>query len=155
MKVCDHLLRGFNARCFIIMPFDEVFDPIYEDVIVPALSAYGLLPLRTDREVVAGNLVETIRDGLRHCYFAIADITGDRPNVMYELGMAHAHQKPVILLRRVRTAMTNAAAPFDLRTESVLSYSEDLVDLRRRLEACISVISGRKRPTRDGFEESS
>jgi hypothetical protein len=30
------------------MPFDEVFDPIYEDVIVPALSAYGLLPLRTD-----------------------------------------------------------------------------------------------------------
>lgn len=23
-KVRDHLLRGFNARCFIIMPFDEV-----------------------------------------------------------------------------------------------------------------------------------
>lgn len=122
---------------------------------MPALSAYGLLPLRTDREVVAGKLVETIREGPRHCCFAIAGITGDRPNVMYELGMAHAHQKPVILLQQVRTAMTNAVAPFDLRTESVFSYSEDLVDLRRRLEACISVISGRKGPIEDGFEESS
>ena len=126
------------------MPFHNDFDAVYEDAIVSALAAYGFLPFRTDRHVVSGSVVETIRDGLRHCYFAIADTTGDRPNVMYELGMAHAHQKPVILLRQTSSSNTLASAPFDVRTENVLFYGDNPTDLRRRLEGCISVISGKK-----------
>jgi hypothetical protein len=34
--------------------------------------------------------------------------------------------------------------PFDVSTESILFYGDNLEDLKRRLEAGISVISGRK-----------
>lgn len=139
------LLRGFTRRCFVIMPFHKDFDAVYEKAIEPALRTCGFTPYRTDRHVVSGNVVERIRDGLRLCYFVIADMTGDRPNVMYELGMAHANQKPVILLRR--TAPSNSSStsmPFDVSTESILFYGDNLEDLKRRLEAGISVISGRK-----------
>jgi hypothetical protein len=50
---------------------------------------------------------------------AIADTTGDRPNVMYELGRAHAHEKPVVLLRCAGPAEVDSP-PFDPRTESVI-----------------------------------
>ena len=143
-QVCRCLLRGFTARCFVIMPFREEFDPVYENAILPALAAYRFTAFRTDRDMVSGNVVETIRDGLKHCYFAIADITGGSPNVMYELGIAHAHQKPVILLCRVNASNEVPSTPFDLSTESVVFYGDNLDDLRTRLEARISVLSGKK-----------
>jgi hypothetical protein len=132
------------------MPFHEDFDAVYEGAIVPSLKACGFIPFRTDRHVVSGNVVEKIRDGLKHCYFAIADTSGDRPNVMYELGMAHAYQKPVILLRKTVPSNEPATAPFDVSTESVLFYGDDLEDLGRRLEAGIAVISGRNFNVDDG-----
>lgn len=138
------VLRGFTSRCFVIMPFHHEFNVVYEQAVIPALAVYKFQTFRTDKDLVAGNIVEVIRDGLRHCFFAIADTTGDRPNVMYELGMAHAHQKPVILLRQTKTSDTLSSIPFDLRTESVLLYENDMDDLRRRLEACVSALSGRK-----------
>ena len=99
-EIRNCVLRGFSGSCFVIMPFQEEFDVVYDKVIDSTLRAYGFIPFRTDRHVLSGNLVEKIRDGLKHCHFAIADVTGERPNVMYELGMAHAYKKNVILLRR-------------------------------------------------------
>lgn len=69
-RVCSCLLRGFTRSCFIIMPFQEASDPVYDNAIVPALAAHGLHPVRTDRVVPTGNVVGAIRDGLRHCFFS-------------------------------------------------------------------------------------
>ncbi len=150
VRVHGCLMRGFTKSCFVIMPFKGQHDVVYDQAIRPALEAYGLQPVRTDRSVVAGNIVDAIRDGLRHCYFAIADITGDRPNVMYELGMAHAERKPVIVLRRAGPDGELAGVPFDVQGETIFRYSDDLGDLRRRLEAGIAVILGRMRSLDDG-----
>ena len=141
-RVRSCLMRGFTRTCFVIMPFGKDYNSVYDEAIRPALECHGLQPVRTDRQVLAGNLIAAIRDGLRHCYFAIADTSGDRPNVMYELGMAHAGGKPVILLRRLGRSGKFSRLPFDLQTESTLSYSEDLGDLKRRLDAAIGVIRG-------------
>ncbi len=73
-------------------------------------------------------------------FSAIADTTGDRPNVMYELGMAHAENKPVILLRRTADDGTMPPVPFDFRTESIFRYTDDLEELRRHLETIIAII---------------
>src|SRR5207237_1029961 len=110
-------------------PFGKAHNVIYDKAIRPALAAHGLQPIRTDRHVLTDNVIAAIRDGLRHCYFAIADTSGDRPNVMYELGMAHADNKPVILLRRLGRNGKFSPPPFDLQTESILAYSDDLHDL--------------------------
>ncbi len=144
-RSCSFLMRGFTERCFVIMPFHDDFHPVYELAIEKALAAYGLQPLRTDKHILNGNIVEAIRDGLKNSYFAIADITGERPNVMYELGIAHAHRRPVILLRKGLSEGGFSSVPFDLRTESLIRYGDDLEALRERLETAIFQLTGRKR----------
>ena len=63
-----------------------------------------------------GDVTAAIRDGLRHCFLAIADTTGNRPNVMYELGMAHGLAKNVVVLRSTGEA-GEGFSPFDVRNE--------------------------------------
>ncbi len=139
LRVKGHLLTGFTRNCFVIMPFRSKFAPVYEEAIKPALAAHGLKPLRTDRLGLTGNVVEFIRTALNGCYFAIADTTHDKPNVMYELGMAHAENKPVILLR----SAGGRPAPFDIQNENIISYSRDMKKLRERLERTIAVVLGK------------
>ena len=137
------VMRGFTQGCFVIMRFHHSMEPVFKDAIAPALATYRLEAWRTDRSVAAGDVVEAIRDGVNHCYFAIADTTDDRPNVMYELGLAHALNKPVILLRRMNPDGSLPVPPFDFQTQMILGYDDDLDDLRRRLETAIGVLTGR------------
>ena len=132
-RVRAHLMQGFTRSCFVIMPFSKEHDPVYDQAIYPALVHHGLRPVRTDKHVLTGNLIEAIRDGLRHCHLAIADTTGDRPNVMYELGMAQADNRPVIILRRSGRNGRLPDLPFDLQSESILAYSGNMSTLRKKL----------------------
>jgi hypothetical protein len=54
---------------------------------------------------------------------------------MYELGMAHAAEKPVILLRQQASDGTIPTVPFDFQSESIIKYSDNLADLWRSLTA--------------------
>jgi predicted Rossmann-fold nucleotide-binding protein len=147
VRVHTCLMRGFAQTCFVIMRFLDGRDPVYDDAICAVLHDYGIQPWRTDRLVVTGNVIQAIREGLRHCHFAIADTTGDRPNVMYELGMAHAAEKPVILLRKQTPDGALPPVPFDFQSESIIKYSDDLADLKRSLAAAIAMIPGANRRT--------
>jgi hypothetical protein len=138
------VMNGFARSCFVIMPFQRHHDAVYEDAICPALDAHGLHPVRTDKHIVTGNVIAAIREGLQHCYFTIADTTGNRPNVLYELGMAHGMGKPAILLRR-QERKKGDAAPFDIRVEQMLSYpGRNMGKLRRRLIDAIARLRGKK-----------
>jgi len=139
-EVHSVLMRGFTRICFVIMPFQKDLDAVFDEAILPALAAHRFQALRTDRSVPFGNLITAIRDGVRHCSFAVADTTGDRPNVMYELGMAHAAGKAVILLRRAAADGSLPPAPFDFHTESIIPYTENMAELRARLDAAIAAI---------------
>ena len=147
VRVHNVLVRGFTQGCFVIMRFHNDSDPVFDKAIEPALRAQGFQPWRTDRSVSTGDVIAAIRDGINHCFFVIADTTDDRPNVMYELGLAHATNKPVILLRRANPDGSLPPAPFDFQTQSILKYTDDLEDLRRRLESAIAVMSGKSHGT--------
>jgi predicted Rossmann-fold nucleotide-binding protein len=142
-QIKEYLLRGFTQGCFVIMRFHKDSDPVFDKVISPALKACGFQPWRTDRSVFSGDLIAAIHDGLRHCRFVIADTTNDRPNVMYELGFAHASNKTVILLREANQDGSFSKPPFDFQNHSILNYTNDLEDLRRRLEESISIHIGK------------
>lgn len=62
---------------------------VFEDVIVPACTAFGLEAVRADMISEAGEIPEQIFRQLRDCPVVIADLTGANPNVMYELGLRH------------------------------------------------------------------
>jgi hypothetical protein len=142
-RIHQCLMRGFTQACFVIMRFYADSDPVFDQAIKPALAACGFQAWRTDRSVSTGDVVAAIRDGINHCFFAIADTTGDRPNVMYELGLAHATNKPVVLLRRVAPDGSLPPAPFDFQTQSIIAYDDDLAELRRRLEDTIAGLTTR------------
>jgi hypothetical protein len=63
-------------------------------------------------------LLEKIRNHILEAEVIIADITGRNPNVFYELGLAHANDKPVILI----TQDAVQEVPTDIRHLEFIRY---------------------------------
>jgi len=132
------------ATCFVIMPFGTYFDGYYADVIRPALTSTGIACVRADEIYGTGVIVEDIHKEIARADICLADVTGRNPNVSYELGMAHALRKPVLLLTQ-----DIADVPFDYRHLRLISYDPKLFgwenDFRRRIVQ--TVIEALKNPT--------
>lgn len=75
---------GSSAR----LAFEEGIQ-VFEEVICPACTAFGLEAVRADMISRSGEIPEQIFRQLRDCPVVIADLTGANPNVMYELGLRH------------------------------------------------------------------
>lgn len=76
---------------------------------------------RGDDKILTVPILEKIADDIRGADVLIADCTGRNPNVFYELGMAHALQKRVILI----TADDIRDAPTDIRSFEFVHYAQD------------------------------
>lgn len=96
--------------CFVVMPFDSLFKIQYERVIRPAIEELGLTCVRGDEIYSKPNVMADIWRSLRRTRLVIAELTGRNANVFYEIGLAHAIGKPIILLTR-----NEADVPFDLK----------------------------------------
>lgn len=106
--------------CFTIMPFSDWFQDYYEHIYVPAIEAADLKSCRADDLYRPGTIVQDIWDYTKSAKLVLADLTGRNPNVFYELGLAHALAKPVILLSE-----TIDEVPFDLRALRVIEYNKN------------------------------
>jgi hypothetical protein len=115
---------------FVIMPFLESLNWLFDDVIAPTCKKHGFCALRADSVLHQQNILRDIVEGLVECDLVLADITGLNPNVMYELGLAHGLQRPTILLSQDLSTI-----PFDLRGYRALSYGEHYPDVLRLIES--------------------
>jgi tetratricopeptide (TPR) repeat protein len=74
-------------------------------------------------------IVTDVTRGIYESQIVLADITGRNSNVMYELGLAHAAKKPVIIL-----AQSDSDVPFDIRHIRYMNYTPlDLTALKSNL----------------------
>ena len=111
MENYSQIALGENDNsCFIVMPFDGMFQTQYERVIKPAVEAAGLKCIRGDEIYSKPNIMSDIWAAIRSARVIVAELTGRNANVFYEIGLAHAIGKPVILLTRNENDV-----PFDLR----------------------------------------
>lgn len=110
-------VREFLDSCFVMMPFGGWFDRYYQEVYVPAIKAAGLEPVRADALFTTGSVVEQIWEQVQKSTVLLADLSNKNANVFYELGLAHAATKPVVL-----TARDIDDVPFDLRHLRVITY---------------------------------
>ena len=116
---------------FVIMPFHEDFDRVYEDLIKSPLEAAGYRVSRADDpgedSLVHQNIHDRIVAGIWDADYVIADLTTYRHNVLYELGIAHTLNKRTILVSQ----HLPDDLPFDIQTHYVINYS---VDSEARME---------------------
>ena len=111
-------VREFLDSCFVMMPFGQWFDRYYQEIYSPAIKEAGFEPLRADELFSTGTVVEQIWEQVEKAPVLLADLTGKNANVFYELGLAHAARKPVVL-----TAETIDDVPFDLRHLRIIIYN--------------------------------
>ena len=133
--------------CFVVMPFAVEFKNQWELAVAPAIADAGLVPVRgDDSSLAAGAIMSDVTRLIYGSTLIVADLSGKNPNVMYELGLAHSAQKPVVML-----AQRDADVPFDLSHVRYLKYDvQDLSALRRnlteRIKATLSIpVSGLQR----------
>ncbi|NOT55748.1 MAG: hypothetical protein HOP18_14200 [Deltaproteobacteria bacterium] len=109
--------RQGEVCCFLVMPFSlEWSDEVYR-ILASACKAAGVQALRGDDLFTPTDILDDIWQAINAADFVIADITGRNPNVLYELGLAHALAKPVLIVSR------NAQdIPIDLSTRRVILY---------------------------------
>ena len=107
-----------KPRAFVLMPFAEEFDDIYAYLIHNPLSEAGYDVRRADDILHQQNILKNIIESLIDSELIMADLSTANPNVYYELGLAHAYKKNVILL-----AQDIKEVPFDLRSYNIFTYS--------------------------------
>jgi hypothetical protein len=84
--------------CFLVTSFAEE-DRIVEarEVgIKPATATFGFPTYRIDEIPKNDFVVAATREHIANAYFVVADLTGQRPNCYYEVGYAHALDRPVV-----------------------------------------------------------
>lgn len=107
-----------KPKAFVLMPFDEEFENIYDYLIHDPLSEAGYEVKRADDILSQRNIMEDIVQSIIGGDLIVADLSTANPNVYYELGLAHAFKKKVILL-----AQEIEEVPFDLQSYRIITYS--------------------------------
>lgn len=123
---------------FVVMQFSEEYNNLYKEVIKPICEDFGFTVERADEFFTATPILSDIINSIKNSSIIIAEITPNNPNVFYEVGYAHAINKPTILLSDKR----REKLPFDLSGFRTLFYENSIVgktqvekSLRKYLES--------------------
>lgn len=107
-----------GETCFVMMPFAPPIGDYFKSVYAPAIENAGLKAIRADDDMFStGKIMDQIWSGISSARILVAELTGRNPNVFYELGLAHALRKPVVLV-----SSTEADVPFDVQHIRVIYY---------------------------------
>ena len=109
-----------GTTCFVMQPFVGHLGTYYESLFKPAIEKAGLQPVRADDDMFAtGKIMDQVWRGIHQAKVLVAELTSKNPNVFYELGLAHALRKPVVLV-----SSNEDDVPFDLRHIRVILYDQ-------------------------------
>ncbi len=105
-----------DDQIFVLMPFHAKFKDYYR-IIRETCARNGFKCIRGDEDYHSKEIFREILKNIAKSRLVIANIDGRNPNVFYELGIAHALGKDVIM-----TTQNIDEAPFDLKSKRVLVY---------------------------------
>lgn len=104
--------------CFVMMPFADPHGSYYTSIYEPAIRKAGLNAKRADDDIYGtGKIMDQIWAGINSARVLVAELTNRNPNVLYELGLAHALKKPVVLV-----SSNENDVPFDVKHVRVIYY---------------------------------
>jgi hypothetical protein len=120
-----------SRRAFVISPIGDPgseerkhADLVFKFIIEPAMKECGIEAIRSDQLHEPGKISEQMFREILHDDLSIALLSGRNPNVFYELAIAQAHRRPVILL-----VEQGEQLPFDVQDHRCVTYTLDHVPL--------------------------
>lgn len=119
----------------VMMPFAAEFDPVYV-TLQAAVAAAGMKCLRADDIWIDDHVIQDVVNLLCTASVVVCDLTGRNPNVFYEMGIAHALAREVIIITQ-----SPDDVPFDVAHIRYVRYlpnregrAQLSADVQRRLE---------------------
>lgn len=125
---------------FVMMHIDPK-NPELEDrynTIKDCFTQFGINAIRADEIEHEDVITEKITEKIRTSEFLMADLTGERPSVYYEIGYAHALKRKVIMYRRSMCKLH-----FDLAAYNCPEYTNH-TDLKNQLNRRLEEITNKK-----------
>ena len=118
------------------MPFADKFKEVYGTHMVDVVRRQGLTIGRADDSYSSGPAMLKVWNGIYNASAIISDCTGQNPNVFYEMAIAHAMNKPTILITQ-----NEKDIPFDIKQLDYIFYNTEtekqLNEFRDKLKKAI------------------
>lgn len=129
-------------KAFVVMPFDKSFDDVYRGIEETA-KKFDVITTRLDEKTYVSNvnMVDKIFEQIDAADFIIADMTGQKANVLYEVGYAHGLNKLMLFL--TKDDLKRKRIPFDLSQRRHIVYKDKdnpILKLKSDLPASIKDI---------------
>lgn len=127
--------------CGIVMPIsaidncNEAHWAEVQDILNEAIAAAGFEPNLVSNAEDIGIIQKRIIQNLYDNPIVVCDVSGKNPNVMFELGMRLAFDKPTIIVKDDRTSYSfdtspieHLAYPRDLRFSQIVEFKKKLAE---------------------------
>jgi hypothetical protein len=126
--------RGTAPRPFVLvlMPFAEELTDLYQLAVKAACEEVGAYCERVDEQVYDSTILDRIVNQIAKADIVVAEVSDRNPNVLYEVGYAHALGRRVVLVARNADGL-----PFDLSSRPHVIYGGRLTELRTKLAPII------------------
>jgi hypothetical protein len=111
-------------KCFVIMPFADEFNHIWEAIHEVGTKDCHLMVSRADSNTKQSDLTGNVFSHLNDSELVVIDITGTNLNVIFEFGYAVAQKKYIIPITQGKVR----DLPSDLRNYLFLTYHKDQID---------------------------
>lgn len=122
ITIIEPKITPVDPKAFVIMQFTEPYNELYNDVIKKVCEKeFKLEVVRADESYGPGIIIADVINKIRESQIIIAEISPVNANVYYEVGFAHALNKPTILI-----ADKNTKLPFDISPFRTLFYENSI-----------------------------